>query len=317
MSNELKIILTLLLCFAIIIFFVVIVCIFESKHRKNKSKKEKDVLIQEIQELITKKEKLSSEILEKNQELNNIISNETACILNKIHSLKDNELYAHDQYIATLEQDYNKAEQEYYFKIDKLNQQEESFKTSIQEYKNQIEELKDKLNAGTRAQLRNREKEEQLNFYRLSVSESDLKDIQKLNEIKDFLRNPEVVSKVIWTSYFQKQATDMCNRILGTSIVCGIYKITNINTQQCYIGQSLDVAKRFKEHIKCGLGIGASATNKLYSAMNKEGVWNFTFELLESCDAHQLNERESFWISMYEAYEYGYNSNKGIVKENK
>jgi len=36
-----------------------------------------------------------------------------------------------------------------------------------------------------------------------------------------------------------------------------------------------------KQHCKCGLGIDASATNKLYNTMQKDGVWNFTFELLE------------------------------------
>jgi len=72
----------------------------------------------------------------------------------------------------------------------------------------------------------------------------------------------------------------LCNRILGSSTVCGIYKITNLITKEVYIGQSVNISDRFKQHIKCGLGIDASATNKLYNNMQEYGVWNFTFELL-------------------------------------
>lgn len=73
----------------------------------------------------------------------------------------------------------------------------------------------------------------------------------------------------------------MCNRVLGTSnVVCGIYKITNLATEQMYIGQSVNISERFKSHIKCGLGIDAPATNKLYNNMQRYGVWNFTFEVL-------------------------------------
>lgn len=32
--------------------------------------------------------------------------------------------------------------------------------------------------------------------------------------------------------------------------ICGIYKITNKETQQVYIGQSTDIAQRWKDHLK-------------------------------------------------------------------
>lgn len=85
-------------------------------------------------------------------------------------------------------------------------------------------------------------------------------------------------------------------------------------TKQCYIGQSVDIEKRFKEHIKCGLGIDASSTNRLYNEMQKYGVWNFTFEVIEQCEKKDLNEKEKFWINTYSSDKYGYNSNKGISK---
>jgi len=82
----------------------------------------------------------------------------------------------------------------------------------------------------------------------------------------------------------------------------------------CYIGQSRNIKERFREHIKCGLGIDTPAANKLYKAMRKEGIDNFTFELLEECSSQFLDEKEAFYISLYNSYDYGYNSNHGNKK---
>jgi group I intron endonuclease len=123
---------------------------------------------------------------------------------------------------------------------------------------------------------------------------------------------PIVVSKIIWSSYIMKPTSDMCKRILKKySSVCGIYKITNIITNEKYIGQSRNISDRWKEHIKCGLGIDAPATNKLYNNMQKYGVWNFTFDLLEECPSSQLNEKERSWIEMYKSNIIGLNTQKG------
>lgn len=78
----------------------------------------------------------------------------------------------------------------------------------------------------------------------------------------------------------------------------------------CYIGQAKNIRERFREHLKCGLGIDTPAANKLYQAMLQEGIDNFTFELLEECAAVNLNEKESFYIDLYNSYDYGYNSNR-------
>ena len=117
-----------------------------------------------------------------------------------------------------------------------------------------------------------------------------------LENLKSSFHKPVVLSKLIWTQYFQKQMTELCDRVLGKKIICGIYKITNLLTEQCYIGQSVNISDRWKQHCKCGLGIEASATNVLYNSMQKDGVWNFSFELLEECPKGLLNEKEKFWI---------------------
>lgn len=45
--------------------------------------------------------------------------------------------------------------------------------------------------------------------------------------------------------------------------------------------------------------------------MQKDGVWNFTFELLEECPKELLNEKERFWIEMYQSNKFGLNTMKG------
>ena len=105
--------------------------------------------------------------------------------------------------------------------------------------------------------------------------------------------------------------TQLCNNVLGTGIVCGIYKITNQLNDMVYIGQAQDVSKRWKDHAKCGLGIDTPVSNKLYTAMIKDGLENFTFELLEKCTNTELNSKEKFYIELYQADKYGYNSKAG------
>ena len=108
--------------------------------------------------------------------------------------------------------------------------------------------------------------------------------------------------------------TALCNNVLGTTTVTGIYKITNQKDNMCYVGQAVDVATRWKQHAKCGLGIDTPAGNKLYKAMIQDGIWNFSWELLEQCPRPDLDEKEKFYINLYQSYEYGYNSNTGIGK---
>ena len=88
-------------------------------------------------------------------------------------------------------------------------------------------------------------------------------------------------------------------------------KITNQKTKECYIGQAVDLASRFKDHAKCGLGIDTPPGNKLYKAMQEYGIWNFSWEVLECCSKDQLDEKEKYYIELYQAKDYGYNKTAG------
>ena len=192
-----------------------------------------------------------------------------------------------------------------------LDKTRESAQKEKQQIKNDLNKLKASLNAGVEARLREQEKKDKINFYKLSISEEDLADVKMLQNLKSSFHKPVVLSKLIWTQYFQKQMTQLCDRVFGKKPISGIYKITDLITEECYIGQSVNIQQRMKQHCKCGLGIEASATNKLYNTMQKDKVWNFSFELLEQCSKESLNEKEKFWIQMYQSNKFGLNTMKG------
>ena len=74
----------------------------------------------------------------------------------------------------------------------------------------------------------------------------------------------------------------------------------------CYVGQAVNIADRWKQHIKRGLGAETPTKNKLYPAMAEFGVENFTFEIIEECDKAKLNDREDYWQEYFKAKEFGY-----------
>lgn len=97
----------------------------------------------------------------------------------------------------------------------------------------------------------------------------------------------------------------------------GIYKITNKINNKSYIGQSIDIERRWKQHTTEPFNDNADTYNTLfYRAIRKYGLENFQFEVIEQCLKEQLNEREKYWIQYYNTYvdnpnSHGYNMTKG------
>ena len=98
----------------------------------------------------------------------------------------------------------------------------------------------------------------------------------------------------------------MINRVIGNKTITGIYKITNLQNQMCYVGQAVNIADRWKQHIKRGVGAEDWTQNKLYPVMYAIGVENFSFEVIEECDRSKLNEREDYWQEYFHAKDFGY-----------
>ena len=177
---------------------------------------------------------------------------------------------------------------------------------AIKNAETKLADLSAKVSAAVEAAKRQEELATAQNFYKLNLSNEDIEEITKLREVAVLLRNSEPLNKVIWKVYYEKPYTDLIGRVVGSGIHTGIYKITNINSQKCYVGQAADIASRWKQHIKRGIGAEAPTRNKLYPAMLKYGVENFTFEIIEECSRDKLNSREDYWQEYFGAKEFGY-----------
>ena len=158
------------------------------------------------------------------------------------------------------------------------------------------------VEAAKRAEQMKTEKD----FYRIQLSEIDVDEIKTLRSIEHLLRDKEPLNKIIWKCYYEKPTTDLIGRVIGAGMHTGIYKITEIETGKCYVGQAANLADRWKQHIKRGVGADTPTRNKLYPAMNAAGPENFTFEVIEECSRSLLDEREDYWQDYFKAKEFGY-----------
>lgn len=82
---------------------------------------------------------------------------------------------------------------------------------------------------------------------------------------------------------------------------CGIYKILNKINNKCYIGQSIHIEQRWKEHLR------GKGNKPLLQDIQQYGIENFSFEIIELCEQKELDEREKYWINYYNSDETGYN----------
>lgn len=88
----------------------------------------------------------------------------------------------------------------------------------------------------------------------------------------------------------------------------GIYKITNQINRKVYIGQSKYIEKRWNKHKSTAFNSNDHNYNcHLYRAIRKYGIENFSFEILEECLVSELNDKERYYIKLYDSFFNGYN----------
>ena len=226
---------------------------------------------------------------------------------NSIENAKKQAEEAYKARFEALAASYEQKEQEY---KDKYEQVIAALNRSMLIEKDKLEDLEAKQRAYYEAQKRAQEIEAQKDYYRLVLSEFDISDILLLRDLQKKFTRKEVIDKMIWETYYRSAFDALVGRILPNEKICGIYKITSLITEQAYIGQSVDIKERFRQHVKSGLSY-TSATNKLYQEMYKQGPENFTFEVLEQVPKEKLNERETYWIEFYKTKDIGLNVTRG------
>lgn len=219
-----------------------------------------------------------------------------------------------EQSAEKLGEQYRKGAEQYQNEyLTTLQELTDDFISQLKEKKEKIfiaqsllDDLQSRVSAAVAADKRALEIQEQANFYRLNLSKEELEEISRLKDVLPYLKDEEPLNKVIWKVYYEKPYTDLTGRVIGSEVKTGIYKITNLNNHMCYVGQAVDLAARWKQHIKRGLGAETPTRNKLYPAMKEFGVENFSFEIIEECDRALLDEREDFWQNYFKAKEFGY-----------
>lgn len=90
--------------------------------------------------------------------------------------------------------------------------------------------------------------------------------------------------------------------------ICGIYAIENLVNHKIYIGQSVHIYQRWREH-KCYLRNNNHRNLHLQKSWLLYGESNFEFRIIEKCLESELNLKECYYISYYgsDLPENGYN----------
>lgn len=251
--------------------------------------KDKETQLQHLVEIINNKKEIQNTQLE-------LLQEQMSAAADKLGKEFQE---SRDQY----EKEFLQAQQE---TINGYKEQIQVWNNLLTVTKSELEKYRKLVECAVLENKRTEEKKEKENFYRLQLAVEDLEEISKLREVSKYLRDKEPLNKVIWKVYYENPYTDLVGRVLGKQVHTGIYKITNLTNGMCYVGQAVNVADRWKQHIKRGMGAEAPTRNKLYPAMLAIGVENFSFELIEDCTKEELNEKEQYWQDFFKAKEFGY-----------
>lgn len=198
---------------------------------------------------------------------------------------------------------YRKVLEEKYKKLEEDAQQEfqakqRSYNSELSYLRKELEDFRSRRDAINEAIRRERELSEKEDFYKIQLTQNDIEDIKLLNNMKDRLCHKEVLPKVIWESIARRPVNEMIKRVVGQK-VGGIYKITYIPTGEAYIGRTVNFKDRWQAHIQTALGMEKVSSSTLHTHMARNGIWNYSFEILEEVPKDKQSEREKFYIDLY------------------
>ena len=273
-----------------------------------KQEKEKNLHIESINQTVeetNKKLKTQSEEIEKNikeqQGYLQHLQDTYEQMLEDKEQIADS---AYEKYSQELENEYNELFSDLF-----LHSQE--LAADIKQEQEKLNALKEKQLAYQREQQRKEEIRDKKDYYRLVLSTLDIQDIEYLREVQKHITKKDIIDKLIWSGYYKPAYDTLISHLIQSKkAVCGIYKITSLDSEKSYVGQSVDISSRWSDHIKTALSSAPSA-NKLYQEMRKYQPCNFTFEILEEVPRNKLDERELYWIDFYGTKDFGLNTTKG------
>ena len=169
----------------------------------------------------------------------------------------------------------------------------------IEEIINLLDDYRSQREAVNLAILREKELKEKEDFYKIVIPENDQEDIEVLKTIGPRLRNREALNKLIYDVFVKRPLNELIKRVTNGKEVSGIYKITYIKTGEAYIGKTTNISTRWQNHIKTACGLEGAARTTFHNRLEQDGIWNYTFEILEEVPKDKLSEREKFYIELY------------------
>ena len=268
---------------------------FEEEYQDELNKKKEEIKqlekeVKQIQEKINEKQKFNSSLFKlREEELDRLIEEKKKEKEQNLFLLLEKKQAEKIEY-------YNKETEQF------LTEQvllKAKYQEQVNQIKKELDDFSEKQAAINEAIRRKRELEEAEDFFRINVSEEDQEDIEVFNTIAPRLRNKESLNKLIFSVFIQRPMDEMIKRITGGREISGIYKITYLKTGEAYIGKTTNMKKRWSEHVKSALDIGTIAHSSFHNRLRKDGLWNYTFEILEEVPKENLTEREKFYIKLY------------------
>lgn len=314
----------IVLAITLVLFFTLGICFFLARKNNNlvsqveslnnqlneyRSAKVEQVKINAVNTALN--EQLEQQVEDKQRQLTELAIQFDELNDTFIEQAKENARAAHVEQVEVLNKEFSTKEKEL---REAYAAQEEELKEQLKNLESIVEGFKQKQQTIINARLRQEELENKTEFYKMSLSIAQIKDIEFLRQdVQPRLSNKELLDKLIWEGYYKPEYDKLMSRLFGAdkNNRCGIYKITNIVTQKSYIGQSVSLSTRLKDHIRAGLAYEPSS-NRLYADMQLALPENFTFEILEEVPREQLDEREKYWIEFYGTQLYGLNTMRGV-----
>lgn len=266
---------------------------------------QRDEAIQQADEAYRKKiEQYNIDACERYQGLNQLISDrkkeieeDYLTLIKAKRELYNRELEEWDRQIY---EEWSGLYDKHIVNCQNLEKQENQIQLAVQnkqaDYENLIAPFK----------LIEQEQQEKL-FWCIQIPEVEREDIHfLLTTVAPQVRNRDIIPKLVWSEYIQKPTQELMKRV-SIDDNPGIYKITNIKTNKCYVGKSTKVRQRLIDHIKGSVGISTIADQRIHHAMLEEGLWNWTFEKICDCGKDELSEKEKYYIDFFKAKDWGYN----------
>lgn len=195
--------------------------------------------------------------------------------------------------------------------LQRFEEEKQALLSNLDKLSTEISNFQEKQNAIAAEIRRARAIEEKQDFYRICLDEESKYDISILLQVQTKLSKIDLLNKIIYDTYVSKFVKEMERRVLGAKSPSGIYKVTNIQTKEVYIGKSTDIAKRWVNHVKSVYGLEGAADSMFQRALKRYGIDQFVWEILEEVPKEKLTEREKFYINFYNTKEVGYNERLG------